>query len=176
VLEDVAPAHLEWKKQATTILEAHQIDAWKEWAPEWLLPGSYQGVGAVVSGGAEGALDVSENVRSSMIMSDKRVYCCAQIAEINKTFDVAIAKVSRRLVSGGLSAADAFNESERLEAQKKKDISEVKDLVGWKSGEISAEEEEEENEKSQRRSRKSPEHPKRELGWRPPIGARVSLY
>ena len=78
-----APEHQRWEKEARKILDAHKVESWKEWAPQWLLPGLYEGGGA-----SKGARCSAEVARGLEVPEEERERD-AQVREAGGSAQVA---------------------------------------------------------------------------------------
>ena len=110
--ENVAPQLEAWKKEAATSLDGFKVDAWLQWAPKWLVPSLFEDAQVEGNGGAV------EKMTHEM-----------RVALIEKEYDDEMAKVMESMDKGTLTAEEAMEMSEKLEAKKEVDLEEARDSV-----------------------------------------------
>ena len=115
--ENVAPQLEEWKKDAAVLLDGFKVDAWLQWAPKWLVPSLFED--APVEGNSGAVEKMTHETR---------------VALIEQEYDDEMAKVMESMDKGTLTAEEATEMSEKLEAKKEMDLEEARNLVDRDGG------------------------------------------
>jgi hypothetical protein len=115
--ENVAPQLEEWKKEAVVLLDGFKVDAWLQWAPKWLVPSLFED--APVEGNSGAVEKMTHETR---------------VALIEQEYDDEMAKVMESMDKGTLTAEEAMEMSEKLEAKKEVDLEEARKLVDRDGG------------------------------------------
>ena len=156
---DVAPQLDAWKKEAAEAVDGYKVDAWREWAPQWLVLGLFVDTQA------------REGVASTAMMHEQR------LAAIEKLFEEGMEETMRKMEKGELSMEQAQLLSQQLERHREENLRKADDFAQWEAGNAN-EEEEVVPEKGKGREVEKEEEKEEETevapqGWRPDEGAQV---
>ena len=160
VPQDIAPQLETWKEEAVEALARYQVDAWREWAPQWLVPSLF----AVGPAGASGSQKSTLETRIDMI---------------EQAYEKGMEETMMKMERGELSVQEAQLLSQQIGELREDNLKQVKDFAQWEVGNVDEEDEVVSGKGKGREVEKEKEKEKEEetemapQGWRPDEGAQV---
>src|SRR5262245_39414432 len=113
-----------WREEARNALEEYKVDAWREWAPEWLVPSLF--VKELQVMGGEEAEEMQEGSR---VRKDRA--CVEVIEEKYRRLQDEVAAAMER---GDMEPEEAVERSEGLEKELEREMEKVRDFERWEKG------------------------------------------
>lgn len=119
-LEEVVPEVRAWKEEASASLNPWKIDAWREWAPRWLIPELFE----------EAAVMRVESTQQGVEKKSLE----ERVEEVKKKFQRKQNEVVESMSNGEIDAEEAVRKAWDLERELDREIEKEKDFEQWEKG------------------------------------------
>lgn len=134
------PEVVGWKEEAQVALEEYKTDAWREWAPEWLVPSLFE-----VEPNANDRQGMQEVKGGTQI--DESMWRVEVEAKYKKLQD----EVAEGVIEGIIDADEAVKRSQELEKEREREMEKRNDFARWEKGDVDEDEVEELSEEEVRK-------------------------